>query len=144
MTAPAAPAARPVREATFATHDGVDLYYRHRPATAERRGGVPLFPRGHEHSGRTAHLVDKLALPGSDFFAWDARGHGRSPGERGHSSRVDTSVRDIRTFVTPIGSTYGIAVGDMAVVGQSVGAVLVAAWQYGRHVTVSLAVRCAP
>jgi len=33
-----------------------------------------MFHRGHEHSGRLAHLVDELDLPDCDFFAWDARG----------------------------------------------------------------------
>ena len=50
------------------------------------RGAIVLFHRGHEHSGRMAHLVDELDLPDFDFFAWDARGHGRSPGERGFSA----------------------------------------------------------
>ena len=44
------------------------------------RGAIVMFHRGHEHSGRMAHLVDELRLPDFDFFAWDARGHGRSPG----------------------------------------------------------------
>lgn len=67
-------------ERTFQTHDGVDLFYRHWPSTGQRRGCVVMFHRGHEHSGRMAHLVDELDMPDYDFFAWDARGHGKSPG----------------------------------------------------------------
>ena len=67
----------------FSTHDGVSLFFRHWPATSpERRGAVILFHRGHEHSARMAHLVDELDMPDFDFFAWDSRGHGKSPGER--------------------------------------------------------------
>ena len=48
-----------------------------------------------------AHLVDELGLPEFDFFAWDARGHGRSPGARGDSARASpTSVRDVQTSST--------------------------------------------
>jgi alpha-beta hydrolase superfamily lysophospholipase len=76
---------RAVTESHFATDDGVELFYRHWPASGTRRGTVVMFHRGHEHSGRMAHLVDELDLPDFDVFAWDARGHGRSPGERGFS-----------------------------------------------------------
>ena len=121
--------ARIAEEHTFATHDGEDLFYRYWPATGARcRGAVILFHRGHEHSARMAHLVDELDLPEHAFFAWDARGHGRSPGQRGYSPNAATSVRDIQTFVDHIGTTYGIAVEDIAVIAQSVGAVLAATW----------------
>ena len=86
---------RAVIESTFLTHDGESLFFRHWPATQPRRGCIVLFHRGHEHSGRNAHLVDELNLPDFDFFAWDARGHGQSPGARGHSPSLGTSVRDV-------------------------------------------------
>ena len=121
---------RPVVESRFTTHDGVELFYRHWPATGERRGAVVMFHRGHEHSGRMAHLVDELDLPDFDVFAWDARGHGRSPGERGFSPSFGTSVRDVQTFVDHIRDTHDIAHADMAVLAQSVGAVTVATWAH--------------
>jgi len=116
-------------EATFATHDGVALFYRRWPATAAtRRGAVVLFHRGHEHSGRVGHLAGELDLPEFDVFAWDARGHGQSPGERGHSPSLGASIRDVGTFVAHIAAAHGVAEEDIAVIGQSVGAVLAAAW----------------
>ena len=121
---------RIAQENTFRTHDDVDLFYRHWPATGSRRGAIVMFHRGHEHSGRNAHLVDELNLPDFDFFAWDARGHGRSPGARGDSPSLGTSVRDIQTFIDHISATYGIAAEDIAVLGQSVGAVLVSTWAH--------------
>jgi alpha-beta hydrolase superfamily lysophospholipase len=122
---------RVARERTFRTHDGVDLFYRHWPVTAApARGAIVLFHRGHEHSGRMAHLVDELALPDFDFFAWDARGHGRSPGARGDSPGIPALVRDMQTFADHIAAEHGIAVEDIAMVAQSVGAVLAAAWAH--------------
>ncbi|MCL4470604.1 MAG: bifunctional alpha/beta hydrolase/class I SAM-dependent methyltransferase [Gammaproteobacteria bacterium] len=121
---------RQASECTFATHDGVQLFYHHWPSKAPRRGCVVMFHRGHEHSGRIAHLVDELNLPDFDFFAWDARGHGRSPGERGYSPSLATSVRDVQTFIDHIHHTYGITHADMAVLAQSVGAVLIATWAH--------------
>ena len=122
---------RPVEEKTFRTHDGVELFYRYWPAEEQaRRGAIVMFHRGHEHSGRMGHLPDELNLPGFAVFAWDARGHGRSPGERGFSPSLATSVRDVQSFIDHIVDTYGIAVADMAVMAQSVGAVLAATWAH--------------
>ncbi len=122
---------RQAQEQSFKTHDGVELFYRRWPAaSAKARGAVLLFHRGHEHSGRMAHLVDELNLADFAFYGYDARGHGRSPGERGFSPSVTTSVRDIDSFAAHIAQTEGIAVEDMAVVAQSVGAVMAAGWAH--------------
>lgn len=136
---------RIAEELQFTTHDGVDLFYRRWPATApERRGAVVLFHRGHEHGGRMAHLVDELDLPEFDFYAWDARGHGRSPGERGHSPSFAHSVRDVETFVAHIEATHGTARADVAVVAQSVGAVTAATWVHDHAPQIRALVLAAP
>lgn len=117
----------------FTTHDGVELLYRHWPATAPTAGprqAVVMFHRGHEHGGRMAHLPGELDLPEFDFFAWDARGHGLSPGARGDSPSFATSVRDVQTFIDHISATHGIQQTDMAVLAQSVGAVVVSTWAH--------------
>ena len=116
---------------TFSTHDGVELFYRHWPASADTSGprrALVMFHRGHEHSGRIAHLAEELDLPGFDIFAWDARGHGESPGARGDSPSFATSVRDVQTFIEHISASHGIAVEEMAVLAQSVGAVIASTW----------------
>ncbi|MET0430548.1 MAG: alpha/beta hydrolase, partial [Microvirga sp.] len=131
MTAPAYATRRPSTEGVFRTHDGVELFYRRWPAVnGAAKGAVLLFHRGHEHSGRMAHLADELDLPDHDIFAWDARGHGLSPGERGFAPSFGTSVRDVQTFVDHIARTHDHAESDMAVVAQSVGAVVAATWAH--------------
>jgi alpha-beta hydrolase superfamily lysophospholipase len=122
---------RNASEHHFSTHDGQSLFYRHWPAVnGAPRGAIVLFHRGHEHGARMAHLVDELNLPDFDFFAWDARGHGRSPGQRGFSPSFATSVRDVQTFVDHIGSNHKIPESDIHVIAQSVGAVLIATWAH--------------
>jgi alpha-beta hydrolase superfamily lysophospholipase len=122
---------RALEEGRFVTHDGVELFYRRWAASsATPRGAVVMFHRGHEHGGRMAHLVDELDLPEFDFFAWDARGHGQSPGARGYSPSFATSVRDVQTFVDHITQRHGIVPEDMAIVAQSVGAVIASTWAH--------------
>lgn len=115
-------------ERSFTSHDGAEIFYRAWPALTAPKGAVLLFHRGHEHGGRMAHLVDELDMPDHAFYAWDARGHGRSPGQRGHSPSFAASVRDIDCLVREITEADGFEPSDMAVVAQSVGAVLAATW----------------
>lgn len=121
---------RQQQERQFSSFDQQALYYRHWPAltgTTPPRA-IVLLHRGHEHSGRVAHLVDELDLADTAFFAWDARGNGRSPGERGDAPGFDALVRDLDSFIAHIGSEHGIAVEDIVVIAQSVGAVVAATW----------------
>ena len=115
---------------TFVSHDQTELFYQHWQSTVSthEKRAILMFHRGHEHSERMAHLVDELSLPEYDFFAWDARGHGESPGERGDASSFSACVKDIQYFVQHIQDKYGIEEHNIAVIGQSVGAVLAATW----------------
>jgi alpha-beta hydrolase superfamily lysophospholipase/SAM-dependent methyltransferase len=124
----------------------MELFYRHWPAVAEGgpRRGVILFHRGHEHSGRLQDVVDGLDLPGHDLFAWDARGHGRSPGERGWAEDFGVLVADAEAFFRHIVSTYGLQPEDIAVVAQSVGAVVAATWLHDYAPKVRCAVLAVP
>lgn len=119
---------RPVEERTFTTHDGLELFYRCWPAREEPKGAVLLLHRGHEHGGRMVHLADELDLPDHGIYAWDARGNGRSEGPRGDAPGFAALVRDLDDFVAHIGQTDGIPTSDVAIVAQSVGAVVAAAW----------------
>ena len=135
---------------TFKSHDGESLFYRYWPSSVveinestiskdsersndalsqgKERRAIILFHRGHEHSGRIAHLVNELNLPGFDFFAWDARGCGQSPGERGDAPSFGWMVHDAECFFQHIQESYEIKAENIAVVAQSVGAVIAATW----------------
>src|SRR5688572_12252279 len=116
-------------ERTFEANDGAKIFFRHWPAKARAAdGAILLLHRGHEHSGRLQHLVDELSLPAFSMFAWDARGHGRTSGRRGHAPSAGTLVKDLDTFVREVIVRGGIPFENIGVVGQSVGSVLGAAW----------------
>jgi alpha-beta hydrolase superfamily lysophospholipase len=119
-------------EQHFETMDGLRLFYRHwateaRPTEGERRA-VVLLHRGHEHSGRIEHLADELQLPGHAIFAWDARGHGRSPGARGFAPSFGTLTKDLDLFVRHITETHGVPIENISVIAQSIGSVIAATW----------------
>ena len=115
-------------EHSFATSDGTRLFYRAWLPREKVSRAVVLFHRGHEHSGRWDDFVREVCLPGTAFFAWDARGHGRSPGERGYAEHFSTFVKDADEFVRHVSREHGIALPDTAVIAHSVGAVIAAAW----------------
>jgi alpha-beta hydrolase superfamily lysophospholipase len=118
-------------ECSFLTHDGVKIFFRHWPKAENSAAGdraVILLHRGHEHSGRMAHVVDELDLPGVSFFAWDMRAHGRSGGEQVSTTTMATFVQDLDEFARHISSEFGIPEEKLAIVAQSVGAVVAAAW----------------
>ncbi|RJT45082.1 bifunctional alpha/beta hydrolase/class I SAM-dependent methyltransferase [Rahnella woolbedingensis] len=120
---------RQFQENTFSTSDDEALYFRHWPAAGSTGNKVIiLFHRGHEHSGRLQHIVDELLMPDTDFYAWDARGHGQSPGERGYSPSLARSVQDVDEFVRFVASHAQVRMEDIVVIAQSVGAVLAATW----------------
>lgn len=123
---------RIAQEHHFVTSDNTSLFYRYWPALAAGapRKVIVLFHRGHEHSGRLQHIVDELAMPEADFYAWDARGHGRSPGERGFSPSLARSVCDVDEFVRFAAANSQTDMLDVTVIAQSVGAVLAAAWAH--------------
>jgi alpha-beta hydrolase superfamily lysophospholipase/SAM-dependent methyltransferase len=115
-------------EHTFATWDGVELFYRAWiPARATDKA-LLLFHRGHEHSGRWQETVDSLGLDDVAVFAWDARGHGRSPGERGAANNFIDIVKDVNAFARHISERHGIAIEDTIVLAHSLAAISVAAW----------------
>ena len=121
---------RQAQEREFHSFDQVPLFYRYWAGTSATPAtkAIVLLHRGHEHSGRVTHLVDELDLPDTAFFAWDARGNGRSPGARGDAPGFPALVRDLDSFIAHIGAEHGIAVENIVVIAQSVGAVVAATW----------------
>jgi alpha-beta hydrolase superfamily lysophospholipase len=120
---------RNAHEQTFLSHDGQAIFYRHWRGANPGDKAVLLLHRGHEHSGRLQHIVDELGLEENiSYFAWDARGHGRTEGERGYAEDFGVLVRDLECFVQHIEREYGLKRENIIVVAQSVGAVIASTW----------------
>ena len=108
--------------------DGVELFYRSWNLGTSTDRAVIAFHRGHEHSGRLRDVVEALGLEGVALFAWDARGHGLSPGKRGYAPSFSRMVRDVDDFVEHVCREHGFAIENVVVLAHSVGAVTVTTW----------------
>lgn len=129
----------------FKTADDTELFYRYRPVKdGSDNKAIVLFHRGHEHSGRMMFVADELGFDDFAYFAWDARGHGNSPGERGDSPSFGTSVSDIQAFMQHIEQEYQIPQENICVIAQSVGAVLVSTWLHDYAPKIRCAVLASP
>jgi len=115
-------------EHTMTTWDGEKLFYRTWRPSGPSDKALLLFHRGHEHSGRFQELVQRLNLEDAWIFAWDARGHGRSPGERGYAENLACLVKDADAFARFISREYGVPIENMVVLAHSVGGVIATAW----------------
>ena len=115
-------------EHTMTSWDGTELFYRAWLPALPTEKALLLFHRGHEHSGRWQETVDALALEDVAVFAWDGRGHGRSPGERGAANNFADVIRDVDAFARHISEQHHIPFENMIVLAHSLAAVSVAAW----------------
>ncbi len=76
--------------------DGNRLYWR-RHSPEQEATAVLLFVHGlAEHSGRYRHVMEHFSRRGFDCWAFDYRGHGKSPGPRVHVNRFDEFLTDLR------------------------------------------------
>jgi alpha-beta hydrolase superfamily lysophospholipase len=64
------------------------------------RGLVVLVHGFGEHSDRYSNLVTALINGGYAIYAFDQRGHGRSPGKRGHTDRFSDFIEDVQQVVS--------------------------------------------
>jgi alpha-beta hydrolase superfamily lysophospholipase len=115
-------------EQRFSSWDETQLFYRAWIPARSTQKALILIHRGHEHSGRWQEVVEELGLEDVAVFAWEARGHGESPGERGTAENVMALEKDLDAFVRHVSEANGIPLANMIVMAHSVGAVVAAAW----------------
>lgn len=130
---------------SFTTSDNTCIFYRHRPAAdGSNNRALVILHRGHEHSERVMHIHEELRLPEYSCFAWDARGHGHSTGERGDSPSIATNVKDLDEFIKHIQHKHGIAPENICLIAQSVAAVIAASWLTDYAPQIRCAILAAP
>lgn len=109
------------QETFFSAHDQLRLYTR---TWGEPHKGIVLFLHGlGDHQGTARYLVHALAQRGYSVTGYDARGHGQSPGKRGHVMQFDEYCEDLRLFVQDVRKRFPSDL-PLAVVGYDLGALV--------------------
>lgn len=122
--------ARPprLREATYPAPDGRDFFYSVWEAADPR--GLLVFVHGFgEHSGLYGGVASHFAARGYSAYVPDQRGHGRSPGPRGHVDSWADFRGDLGAFLAHVEEQNPSR--PMILVGNSLGAAVVL--DYARH-----------
>ena len=112
----------------FETWDGLKLFHRTWPSLKSAHKAIVLFHGGHEHSGRFHELVERLGRENTTYFAWDARGHGRSPGPRGYARSLHDVTHDVDVFLQHLSRIHGLSLPHTVFLGHSVGSLTVIAY----------------
>ncbi len=119
---------RTASEHRFPAPDGTELFYRAWLPKGPIEKVILLFHRGHEHSGRFQLLVDGLNLEDTAFFAWDSRGSGLSPGDRGAARNLAQLEQDMQGFFEHLQAEFKVVAENTVVIAHSVAAVVAGLW----------------
>jgi alpha-beta hydrolase superfamily lysophospholipase len=112
------PESAPAATGSVESADGTRLAYRAWPQL-----GSPTLAVVHglgEHAGRYERFAKGMAQHGMGTYALDLRGHGNSPGQRGHVDSWSQWTDDVAAFVNHIESRAG---AEVVPVGHSFGGV---------------------
>ena len=90
----------------FAAADGARLFWQSWSPEGEPAAVLAVVHGYGEHGGRYAFLVDAMASRGYAVVTFDLRGHGHSPGPRGHIRRFNDYVADTGAFLARVGRTF--------------------------------------
>jgi alpha-beta hydrolase superfamily lysophospholipase len=86
-------------EGTFTGFRGLQLYYQSWVPEEPTLGVVALVHGLGGHSGLFSNVVEYLTIQGYEVYSFDLRGHGRSPGQRGHINSWREFREDLHAFV---------------------------------------------
>ncbi len=90
-------------EGVFEAIGRIDLFYQCWHPDGECKGVLAFVHGFGDHSSHHQSLVTYLIDLGCSFYTFDLRGHGRSPGRRGHINSWEEYRQDVKTFLQLIG-----------------------------------------
>lgn len=88
-----------VTETRILSSDGTSLAARKYVSEGTSRGEVAIVHGHGDHQGRYVHVAEALVAAGYTVHSVDLRGHGRSPGRRGHTPAYRFFMDDIEALV---------------------------------------------
>lgn len=104
-------------DGTVQSADGTTLAFRGWPVEGSRVTFAVVHGLG-EHAGRYERFANGMAKFGMGTFALDLRGHGKSPGQRGHIDAWSQWTQDTAAFVRHV---EGLTTSEVVPLGHSFG-----------------------
>ena len=109
---------------TFTGSDNIELFCQSWLPDAEPRAAIIIVHGVGEHSDRYANIVPHLVDCGYAVHSYDQRGHGRSPGKRGHIEGWHEYREDLHSFVQTIEQEkiflFGHSMGGLVVLDYAI------------------------
>lgn len=103
----------------FTTSDNTPLYFQSWHPDNDPRAVLLIVHGLGEHSGRYVPIARQMVARQMAVYSFDQRGHGRSPGKRGHINSFADLREDVRTMVTLVLEREGGR--PLLLMGQSLG-----------------------
>ncbi|MDL1957933.1 MAG: alpha/beta hydrolase [Deltaproteobacteria bacterium] len=89
-------------EGTFKGAGGLELFYQSWQTQENAKAAIAIIHGIGEHSDRYMNIVNHFVPRGYDIHAFDLRGNGRSPGQRGYINSWKEIRDDTSTFLNLI------------------------------------------
>lgn len=86
-------------EGTFQGDAGMELYYQYWLPAGQPKAALAIVHGVAEHSERYTNVVSNLLPENYAIFAYDQRGHGNSPGQRGYLDSWEQYRSDFKHFL---------------------------------------------
>jgi alpha-beta hydrolase superfamily lysophospholipase len=93
-------------ESSFAGAGGLEIFWQTWQPDGDASAVVVIAHGAGEHSGRYAHVAQRLVDQGYAVYAIEHRGHGRSQGPRALIDRIDNAVADLDKLVALAGDAH--------------------------------------
>src|SRR5512139_2194182 len=110
-------------EGHFTAPDGADIYTQAWLPDSIPQAVILIVHGLGDHSGRYGNYVNYFVPRGYALYSFDARGHGRSSGARGHVDRFDRYLEDIDRRAAEARSDWPGA--PLFILGHSLGSLMV-------------------
>jgi alpha-beta hydrolase superfamily lysophospholipase len=116
-------------ESTFSGFEGLELRYQRWRPEGETIATLVIVHGFGEHSGRYGNVVSWFVPQGYAVYAFDLRGHGRSPGPRGYLNTWEEIHGDVKLFLELVHEQEPGR--DVFLLGHSMGGLIVL--EYALH-----------
>ncbi|HDP33882.1 MAG TPA: alpha/beta hydrolase [Candidatus Hydrogenedentes bacterium] len=120
-----------IEEGRFKANEQVELYERRAKCSSAPLANVALLHGYGDHCSRYEWVMTTFRDAGINVYAYDQRGHGRSPGKRAYIHRFEDFLDDLDAFLEHIAPDLGDV--PLFLMGHSMGGMALARYAQTRE-----------